>query len=131
MNRSAPGWKATGAAAGWSSTPINAALGPVMVSRASPCTSRVELLARVAALESKLTTLPAIEQAKGALMAAYGITADAAFAQLRFHSQNRNVKVRAIAAQLITMLCDSPSSKAITRVERFLGGVARRVQPPT
>jgi AmiR/NasT family two-component response regulator len=48
--------------------------------------TRAELLARVAALEGTLTTLPAIEQAKGALMVTYGISADAAFALLRFHS---------------------------------------------
>ena len=63
------------------------------------------MLAKVAALEGKLLTLPAIEQAKGALMVTYGITADAAFALLRFHSQNRNVKVRAIAAQLTALMC--------------------------
>ena len=93
--------------------------------------TRAALLARVAALEGKLATLPAVEQAKGALMATYGLTADAAFALLQFHSQNRNVKVRAIAAQLTTLMCDSSSgAEAIIRFDRLLDEVTRPLQPP-
>ena len=94
--------------------------------------SRAQLMARVAALEGTLATLPAIEQAKGALMATYGISADAAFALLRFHSQTRNVKVRAIAAQLTTLMSSSPSSNtAITRLDRLLDRVSRNLQKPS
>jgi hypothetical protein len=90
--------------------------------------TRAELLAQVAALEGKLASLPAIEQAKGALMVTYGITADAAFAVLRFHSQTRNVKVRAIAAQLPTLMCSTPSSaEAICRCP---GDQSREPPPP-
>jgi PAS domain S-box-containing protein len=81
-------------------------------------------------LEGKLATLPALEQAKGALMATYGITADAAFALLQFHSQNRNVKVRAIAAELTTLMCDSSSgAEAIIRFDRLLDEVTRPLPP--
>jgi len=91
-----------------------------------------DLLAQVAALQGKLASLAAIEQAKGALMVTYGITADAAFDLLRFHSQNRNVKIRVIAAQLTTLLSTSPTStEAITRFDRLLDGVTRNPQIPT
>src|SRR6478609_2716924 len=59
-----------------------------------------ELLDRIAVLHRRMTTMPEIEQAKGALMVVYGITAEAAFALLRWYSQHRNVKLRAIAAAL-------------------------------
>ena len=42
-----------------------------------------------------------IEQAKGILMLAYGLDADAAFAMLKWWSRNRNVKVREVAERLI------------------------------
>ena len=97
---------------------------------APPEPTRADLLARVAFLEGKLITLPAIEQAKGALMVTYGISADAAFSMLRFHSQNRNVKVRAIAAQLTSLMCSSPTSAdAITRFDRLLDDVALSLEP--
>lgn len=42
-----------------------------------------------------------IEQAKGVLVVAYGITADHAFALLGWYSQRTNTRVRAIAARLV------------------------------
>jgi ANTAR domain/PAS fold len=45
-----------------------------------------------------------IEQAKGMLMMLYGIDADAAFAVLRWRSQKLNVKLHAVAAQLVADL---------------------------
>lgn len=42
-----------------------------------------------------------IEQAKGILMFVYGIDADEAFAVLRTHSQNHNVKLALIAEQVV------------------------------
>jgi ANTAR domain len=97
---------------------------------APPEPTRADLVARLAALEGQLVTLTEIEQAKGALMVTYGISADAAFALLRFHSQNRNVKVRAIAAQLTTLMNGRPSStESITRFDRLLNDVALSLQP--
>jgi PAS domain S-box-containing protein len=92
--------------------------------------SRADLLAELVMLRGKLATLPAIEQAKGALMVTYGLTADAAFDLLRFHSQNRNVKIRAIAAQLTSLLSATPSSTdGIARFDRLLDEVTRSLQP--
>ena len=42
-----------------------------------------------------------IEQAKGMLMAVYGIDADAAFGLLRWRSQESNVKLRLLAEQVV------------------------------
>ena len=43
----------------------------------------------------------AIEQAKGVLMYIYGIGPDAAFDILKWRSQNANIKLRALAEQLV------------------------------
>ena len=86
--------------------------------------TRAELLAQVVALQGKLESLPAIEQAKGALMAAYGLTADQAFDLLRFHSQHGNVKIRAIADHLTALLSTSSTrTDAITRFDQLLTDV--------
>lgn len=42
-----------------------------------------------------------IEQAKGALILMYGISADQAFKVLRWRSQETNIKLRAVAAQIV------------------------------
>jgi PAS domain S-box-containing protein len=46
----------------------------------------------------------AIEQAKGALMAVYGLDADQAFAMLQWRSQQTNTKLRALATQIVAEL---------------------------
>ncbi|MEU8897200.1 PAS and ANTAR domain-containing protein [Nocardia sp. NPDC048505] len=52
-----------------------------------------------------------IEQAKGALMLVYGLTPDQAFRLLRWRSQESNVRLRALATQLVAEL--RPLSKEI------------------
>ena len=44
-----------------------------------------------------------IEQAKGALMLAYALDPDQAFAMLRWWSRNRNVKVRELAGRIVEL----------------------------
>jgi hypothetical protein len=63
----------------------------------------------------------AIEQAKGALMLAYGISPDAAVALLRWHSQQHNVRLNLIAERLVqelrrTQLAPSGVRNALDRV---------------
>ena len=53
------------------------------------------------AVQSSARHRAVIEQAKGALMLTFGLSADAAFALLTWHSQRSNRKVRAIAADLM------------------------------
>ena len=64
-----------------------------------------------------------IEQAKGVLIAAYGMSADDAFAILRQRSQDSNTKVRDIAAELVAALSGG-SAKLRTRVDDLLRTVA-------
>ena len=54
-----------------------------------------------AAVEASAEHRAVIEQAKGALMLAYGFDEDAAFSMLSWWSRNRNVKVRALASELM------------------------------
>jgi ANTAR domain len=56
------------------------------------------------AVQSSAHHRAVIEQAKGALMPAFGLNADAAFALLVWHSQHSNRKVHAIAADLLAHL---------------------------
>ena len=84
-----------------------------------------ELVTRIAGLEQKMASLPEIEQAKGALMLTYGLTADAAFQLLRFHSMNRNVKIRSLAATIAGLLPHVPTTTAATaRFDRILAQAA-------
>ncbi|MFL6021985.1 MAG: ANTAR domain-containing protein [Marmoricola sp.] len=52
-------------------------------------------------IHSLLTARATVEQAKGILMERYSMSADAAFAVLRRHSQHSNRKLRAIAEELV------------------------------
>lgn len=56
-----------------------------------------------------------IEQAKGALMVVYGLTADQAFRVLKWRSQETNTKLRALAVQLMEELPMLPPVGARTR----------------
>jgi ANTAR domain len=53
------------------------------------------------AVQSSAQHRAVIEQGKGALMLTFGLTADAAFALLAWHSQRSNRKIHAIAADLM------------------------------
>ncbi|PXX59739.1 ANTAR domain-containing protein [Nocardia tenerifensis] len=63
-----------------------------------------------------------IEQAKGALMLVYGVDAEQAFRMLRRRSQATNVKLRALAAQLIAELpsLDLAPPELRAKVDRLL-----------
>ena len=52
-------------------------------------------------LQQKIQSLPTIEQAKGILMARFGVDADVAFALLVRWSQASNVKLRVICTSLV------------------------------
>ncbi|MEB3019917.1 PAS and ANTAR domain-containing protein [[Mycobacterium] crassicus] len=61
-----------------------------------------------------------IEQAKGVLMAAYGIPADRAFDVLVWRSQETNVKVRTLAARFLAALSGGFSPDAVSLVDHTL-----------
>lgn len=56
------------------------------------------------ALPQVLDARVVIEQAKGALMLAYGINADQAFGVLRWRSQETNIKLRRVAERMVAAL---------------------------
>jgi GAF domain-containing protein len=55
-------------------------------------------------LEKALTSRAEIDQAKGALMAIHGVTAESAFGELVRHSQHQNVKLQDIARRFLASL---------------------------
>ncbi|HYB37003.1 MAG TPA: PAS and ANTAR domain-containing protein [Mycobacterium sp.] len=61
-----------------------------------------------------------IEQAKGVLMAAYGISADRAFDILVWRSQETNIKVRDLAARFLSAVAGSVSADTRTHVDHAL-----------
>ncbi len=56
-----------------------------------------------------------IEQAKGAIMLVYCISAQHAFEVLAWRSQETNVKLRALAEQLVTEITSGPGTEAMSR----------------
>jgi GAF domain-containing protein len=58
----------------------------------------------VTQLETALLSRSDIEMAKGALMTLHGYDPDEAFAKLRDESQNRNIKLRAVARELLNRM---------------------------
>lgn len=82
--------------------------------------SNAQVLAQLQALQARLATLPEIEQAKGALMLAYGLTSNDAFTLLRRYSQDRNVKIRVIAARLAQNLGTGPRAAAARHMGQLL-----------
>jgi hypothetical protein len=77
-------------------------------------TERTEEYA-AAAVEASAESRAVIEQAKGALMMAYGLDDDQAFAMLRWWSRDRNVKVRDIAARLVEQARAGEVSDSVLR----------------
>jgi hypothetical protein len=61
-----------------------------------------------------------IEQAKGLLMAAYGITADRAFDILVWRSQETNVKVRDIARRFLAAMAGTLPADTRAHVDHAL-----------
>ena len=82
-------------------------------------------------LQSDLTTAVSqvvksragIEQAKGILMAAYGIDADRAFQILTWRSQTTQVKVKTVAAQFMDALMgEGLSAETVSKIDSLLLG---------
>jgi PAS domain S-box-containing protein len=61
-----------------------------------------------------------IEQAKGLLMASYGITADRAFDILVWRSQETNIKVRELARRFLTAMAGTLPADTRTQVDHVL-----------
>ncbi len=72
-----------------------------------------------------------IEQAKGVVMFVYGVTADQAFRVLRWRSQETNIKIRALAEQLVADIVTMNGAlvQQRTRFDHLLLTLHRRVPP--
>jgi hypothetical protein len=83
----------------------------------------------VLGLETALGSRPAIDQAKGVIMAVYGLGADEAFQSLVRVSQHANVKLADIAEQLLSDIRTTDlgpqASEALTRALARLSGLPR------
>ena len=66
-------------------------------------------------LRAALRTRPAIDQAKGILMAQHGCTPDEAFDMLSEASQRSNQKLRDLAAGIVDSAHENPSQAATER----------------
>ena len=64
------------------------------------------------ALRGLIASMPQIEQAKGMLMAYYGLDAEQAFGVLRRWSSVRQLKLRDVAALLVEHAVSTPPSRA-------------------
>ena len=53
-------------------------------------------------LHARMASMPVIEQAKGIIMAQFGWAADEAFDALRRASQQRNLRIRDLAAEIVS-----------------------------
>lgn len=73
----------------------------------------------------------AIEQVKGVLMYVYRVSADQAFRVLQWRSQETNVKLRALAKQLLAEMCTLPAPAACVQgqFDHLLLTVHQRVSP--
>jgi hypothetical protein len=61
-----------------------------------------------------------IEQAKGVLMAAYGVSAQRAFDILVWRSQETNVKVRELAARFLSAISGRISGNTLSEIDHLL-----------
>jgi len=83
-------------------------------------------------VEKSAATRAVIEQAKGALMVVQGVSAEDAFAVLRWHSSHANLKLRDVAT-LITQGMSEPLTPEETpnqRISRLLAAVVPQFNAP-
>jgi hypothetical protein len=77
------------------------------------------------AVERPAATRAVIEQAKGALMVVQGVSAEDAFAVLRWHSSHANIKLRDVATLITQGMSDplTPQETPNQRISRLLAAV--------
>lgn len=83
------------------------------------------------ALPDLFESRAAIEQAKGVLMLVYRVSAEHAFRVLQWRSQETNVKLRALAKQLLTEVATLPAPAAAlqSQFDHLLLTVHERIPP--
>jgi ANTAR domain len=81
-----------------------------------------------ARLVAKQETMPVIEQAKGVIMAQRGCGPEEAFKLLRQASQRANIKLNALAAQIVEHVADDGKDDNVTPLTV---GAKRQLRPGT
>jgi len=87
-----------------------------------------------ARLQARLASLPVIEQAKGIIMARHGWPEDRAFDALRRASQQKNIKLRNLAAIIVAQTSRSAAEqegRQVSTAARPGGDVSSRVSSET
>ena len=85
-------------------------------------------------LEVALASHAVIDQAKGVLMLTYGVDSASAFAMLRVSSQQHNVRLRQLAADVVSAVDGGLPPRARECVDESVGAVlagARPARPPS
>jgi hypothetical protein len=83
-----------------------------LAARTDPDRLRYSAYAR---LQARLASMPVIEQAKGIIMAQYGWPEEQAFDALRRASQQKNIKVRDLAAGIVARAARSAAAQQRAR----------------
>lgn len=81
------------------------------------------MVQEVVGLRRRLATQPVIEQAKGLLIGFYGVDADVAFAVLVRWSQHTNVRLHALATDLVAA-ASQPSAQPLVSLRSFIDQLA-------
>ena len=114
------GWRSVGDDRRPASTERGGGLGEENRPERAVAQDVAALMHEIDGLRRRLGTQPTIEQAKGVLVATYGIDADTAFDVLVRWSQHTNTKLRLLAAGLVAAASD-PSAEPGAGLHRFIG----------
>ncbi|GAA1587832.1 hypothetical protein GCM10009789_46700 [Kribbella sancticallisti] len=110
-------------------TSLDEAVADSLAAPGAPAPNHDILLGQVRNLHRALLTRAAIEQAKGILMAVYGLDPDAAFALLVWHARNARVPVRDLASRFVSAARQLPlTSMTPLETDTLLADLAGRRQ---
>lgn len=103
---------------------LQQALAAVMAKLVDSDPTREELLTDVAHLQEALGESQVLEQAKGVLMATYGITAGAALELLRCYARAHDLTLRVVVSRVTAVVHRRPASE---QMDALLGDITRAV----
>ncbi|OBK76771.1 ANTAR domain-containing protein [Mycobacterium sp. 1274761.0] len=93
---------------------------------AAPC-SNDELRRELWQLECKLASQAVIEQAKGMLMGAFGLSSDHSFEVLKCLSQSNNIKLREVAHYVVQLWTSRGPRADVDEASAFLVALHRHL----
>jgi ABC-type transporter Mla MlaB component len=106
---------------------VDEAITRLLSSPGAPRPDPDTLLIEVRNLHRAMLTRGSIDQAKGVLMAVYGLDSDAAFSMLVWYSRSSGLPLRDLAARFLTALRDDRSGPlTVVRTDALLSDLAYR-----